>query len=88
VGHPCAVATPTMPVEMPMYTIDADRLTIRDMMTLSTAGTAGDMTAVLPILEKCVITDDGRKVEDLPATHLRIIVKALTDKLSGSDSGN
>ncbi|NBW21352.1 MAG: hypothetical protein EBR82_76685 [Caulobacteraceae bacterium] len=77
-----------MPVEMPMYTIDADRLTIRDMMTLSTAGTAGDMTAVLPILEKCVITDDGRKVEDLPATHLRIIVKALTDKLSGSDSGN
>jgi hypothetical protein len=71
-----------------MYTIDADRLTIRDMMTLGTAGTAGDMVAILPILEKCVVTNDGRKVEDLPATHLRIIVKALTEKLSGTDSGN
>ena len=49
---------------MSLYTIDADRLTIRDMMTLSTAGTAGNMAAVLPILEKCVVTDDGRMVEE------------------------
>lgn len=73
---------------MSLYTIDADRLTIRDMMTLSKAGTAGDMTAILPILEKCVIIDDGRNVEDLPAKHLRIIIEALTKKLNGTDSGN
>ena len=73
---------------MSLYTIDADRLTIRDMMTLSSAGTAGDMTAILPILEKCVVTDDGRKVEDLPAKHLKIIIEALTKKLNGTDSGN
>jgi len=73
---------------MSLYTIDADLLTIRDMMTLSKAGSAGDMTAILPILDKCVVTDDGRKVEDLPAKHLRIIIDALTKKLSGTDSGN
>ena len=71
-----------------MYTIDADRLTIRDMMTLSKAGNAGDIEGVLPILEKCVITDDGRKVEELPAKHLKAITEALTKKLSGADSGN
>jgi len=71
-----------------MYTIDADRLTIRDMMTLSKAGASGDLDHILPILEKCVITTDGRKVEELPATHLKAIVKALTEKLSGNDSGN
>lgn len=73
---------------MSLYTIDVDRLTIRDMMTLSIAGTAGDMTTILPILEKCVITDDGRKVEDLPGKHLKIIIEALTKKLNGTDSGN
>lgn len=73
---------------MSLYTIDADRLTIRDMMTLSSAGTAGDMIAVLPILEKCVVTDDGRKVEELPAKHLKIIIEALTKKLNGTESGN
>ena len=73
---------------LPMYTIYEDRLTIRDMMTLSTAGTAGNMAAVLPILEKCVVTDDGRMVEELPAKHLKIIIEALTKKLNGTDSGN
>jgi hypothetical protein len=43
---------------------------------------------MLPILEKCVVTDDGRKVEDLPARHLKLITEALTKKLSGTDSGN
>jgi hypothetical protein len=73
---------------MSLYTIDADRLTIRDMMTLSKLGPSGDLEGILPILEKCVITDDGRKVEELPARHLRLITDALTKKLSGTDSGN
>jgi hypothetical protein len=71
-----------------MYTIDADRLTIRDMMTFAKVGPSGDIEAMLPILEKCVTTDDGRRVEDLPARHLKLITEALINKLSGTDSGN
>jgi hypothetical protein len=71
-----------------MYTVNADLLTIRDMMTLAKVGPSGDIEAMLPILEKCVVTDDGRKVEELPARHLKLITEALTKKLSGTDSGN
>ena len=73
---------------LPMYIIYEDRLSIRDLMTLTKAGSARDMESILPLLEKCVATDDGRKVEDLPAKHLSVIIDALTKKLSGTDSGN
>lgn len=69
-----------------MYTIDADKLTIRDTITLQKSG--GDIETVLPILRKCVTVDDGRDIEDLPAKHLRIIVEAISKKLSDDRLGN
>ena len=60
-----------------MYTIDADKLTIRDTITLQKSG--GDIETVLPIL---------RDIEDLPAKHLRLIVEAISKKLSDDRLGN
>lgn len=69
-----------------MYTIDADKVTIRDLITLQKSG--GDIDAVMPILRKCVTVDDGREVDDLPAKHLRMISQALLKRISGDDLGN
>lgn len=69
-----------------MYTIDADKVTIRDLIALQKSG--GDIDAVMPILRKCVTVDDGREVDDLPAKHLRLIVQALMKRVQGDDVGN
>ena len=69
-----------------MYTIDADKVTIRDLIALQKSG--GDIDAVMPILRKCVTVDDGRDIDDLPAKHLRLIVQALMKRVQGDDSGN
>jgi hypothetical protein len=54
-----------------MYTIDADKVTIRDLIALNKHN--DDLDTVMPILRKCVTVDDGRELDDLPARHLRII---------------
>lgn len=69
-----------------MYTIDADKVTIRDLIALQKSG--GDIDAVMPILRKCVTVDDGREVDDLPAKHLRLITQALMKRVQGDDVGN
>lgn len=69
-----------------MYTVDADKVTIRDLIALQKSG--GDIDAVMPILRKCVTVDDGREVDDLPAKHLRLIVQALMKRVQGDDVGN
>lgn len=69
-----------------MYTIDADKVTIRDLIALQKSG--GDIDAVMPILRKCVTVDDGRDIDDLPAKHLRLIVQALMKRVQGDDVGN
>lgn len=69
-----------------MYTIDADKVTIRDLIALQKSG--GDIDAVMPVLRKCVTVDDGREVDDLPAKHLRLITQALMKRLQGDDLGN
>lgn len=69
-----------------MYTIDADKVTIRDLIALQKSG--GDIDAVMPILRKCVTVDDGREIDDLPAKHLRLIVQALMKRVQGDDVGN
>jgi hypothetical protein len=69
-----------------MYTIDADKVTIRDLIALQKSG--GDIDAVMPILRKCVTVDDGRDIDDLPAKHLRLIVQALMKRVQGDDLGN
>ena len=69
-----------------MYTIDADKVTIRDLIALQKSG--GDIDAVMPILRKCVTVDDGRDIDDLPAKHLRLIMQALMKRVQGDDVGN
>jgi hypothetical protein len=69
-----------------MYTVDADKVTIRDLIALQKSG--GDIDAVMPILRKCVTVDDGREVDDLPAKHLRLITQALMKRVQGDDVGN
>jgi len=69
-----------------VYTIDADKVTIRDLIALQKSG--GDIDAVMPILRKCVTVDDGRDIDDLPAKHLRLIVQALMKRVQGDDVGN
>ena len=75
-----------MPRRCHVYTIDADKVTIRDLIALQKSG--GDIDAVMPILRKCVTVDDGREVDDLPAKHLRLIVQALMKRVQGDDVGN
>jgi hypothetical protein len=74
---------PKMPEGSIMYTIDADKVTIRDMIALQKIG--GDIELAMPILRKCVTVDDGREIEDLPARHLRIIMQELSKRL-GADA--
>lgn len=69
-----------------MYTIDADKITIRDVIALRKAGT--DIEAQIPILRKCVIVENGGDIEDLPARHLALISKALVEKIAGDQTGN
>lgn len=69
-----------------MYTIDADRLTIRDLIAMQKA--SGDIAEQLPILRKCVIIDGGGDIEDLPAKHLRIISQTLLKRISDDSLGN
>ncbi len=60
------------------YTVDIKRLTIKDMATLQRASTQGlELSTILPILNRIVITDDGSSAEDLPYEHLEQIVKKL-----------
>lgn len=69
-----------------MYTVDADKITIRDAIALQNS--KGDTEVILPILRKCVTVDDGRDIEDLPAKHFRLILKAINERMSGNDVGN
>lgn len=69
-----------------MYTIDADKLTIRDVIAMQKS--SGDIESLLPILKKCVTTDDGRDVDDLPAKHLRIISQTIVKQMQGDSLGN
>ena len=70
------------------YTINQDALTIRDVMTWAKAAKNADTDILMTLMEKCVITSDGSKMEDLPARHLKLIVAAITKEFSGTDSGN
>jgi hypothetical protein len=65
------------------YTVDIKRLTIRDMATLQRASTQGlELSTILPILNRIVITDDGSSAEDLPYEHLEQILLAVGERIS------
>lgn len=65
------------------YTVDIKRLTIRDMATLQHAGANGlDLSTILPILNRIVITDDGTSAEDLPFDHLEQILEQVAQRIT------
>jgi hypothetical protein len=69
-----------------MYSIDATKLTIRDVANLVKAGQSNNLDALLPIMNKCVLVEDGRKAEDLPASHLAQIITAIVTRVSGEQN--
>ena len=66
------------------YTIDADKITIRDLIALQNVG--NDSAKQIDILKKAVIVEGG-EFEDIPARHFKKIVAAILSELS-PDVGN
>jgi len=69
-----------------MYSIDATKLTIRDVANLVKAGKENDIDGMVPIMNKCVLVEDGRRAEDLPASHLAQIITAIVTRVSGDQN--
>jgi hypothetical protein len=63
-----------------MYTINKRKISIRDVGILIEAQKTIDIMAMLPILEKCVSTDDGTPVSELPFDKLADIIAAIIDR--------
>lgn len=76
-----------MPITMttPQYTVNADALTIRDVIAIQNAG--GDISALMPIYAKCIELPEGMDVLDLPAKHLKVIAQAIVKEMT-ADMGN
>jgi hypothetical protein len=62
------------------YTVNADNLTIRDIIALQEAG--GDLRKLIPIYEKVLVLEDGASVLDLPAKHLKVIAQAIVAEMT------
>jgi len=62
------------------YTVNADNLTIRDIIDLQEAG--GDLRKLIPIYEKVIVLEDGASVLDLPAKHLKVIAQAIVAEMT------
>ena len=71
-----------------VYTIDDGNLTIRDVMNLRKAGVSGDTDAILDILNRIVITPDGKKCEDLNHRHLQEIIRQVLAVTNGAEVPN
>jgi hypothetical protein len=69
----------------PQYTINVQKLSIRDVIALQNAG--ADIGAQMPIYAKCLNLPEGFDVLDLPATHLKVIAQAIVKEMT-SDMGN
>lgn len=60
------------------YTIDADMITIRDLIALQDVG--NDSAKQIAILRKAVIVEGG-EFEDIPARHFRKIIQTILAEL-------
>ena len=69
----------------PQYTINVDKLTIRDVIAIQNAG--GDISALMPIYAKVIELPEGTDVLDLPARHLKAIAQAIVQEMT-ADMGN
>ena len=63
-----------------MFSINKRKISIRDVAVLIEAQKTVDIMAMLPILEKCVSTEDGTPVSELPFDKLASIVEAIIDR--------
>jgi hypothetical protein len=63
-----------------MFSINKRKISIRDVAVLIEAQKTVDIMAMLPILEKCVSTEDGTPVSELPFDKLAPIVEAIIDR--------
>ena len=70
------------------YTIDVDRLTIRDLLAFEKARTSGNIEDVMHLFEKCLVLSDGVTIYDLPARHFRPIIDAILGEMAGDKLGN
>lgn len=70
------------------YTIDVDRLDIRDLIAFEKARSSGNIEDILPLFEKCLVLASGVTIYDLPARHFRPIVDAIVSEMAGDKMGN
>jgi hypothetical protein len=68
-----------------MYTIHRNKLSIKDVAMLTRAARTGDIVEMLPIIEKCVTTEDGSPASDLPFEHFSAIVDKILQRLQYQD---
>jgi len=68
-----------------MYTINKTKLSIRDVAQLQKSAKSGEIHEMLPIIEKCVSTEDGSPASDLPFEHFNAIVEKILARLQFQD---
>jgi hypothetical protein len=65
-----------------MYVINQRKLSIRDVAALQNAAKTNDITTLLPLIEKCVTTEDGSPASELPFEHFNQIIEKILQRLS------
>jgi len=68
-----------------MYTINRTKLSIEDVAILQRSARTGDISEMLPIIEKCVTTEDGSPARQLPFEHFNAIVTKILQRLQYQD---
>ena len=65
-----------------MYVINSRKLSIRDVAALQTAAKTNDISTLIPIIEKCVTTEDGSPASELPFEHFSAIIDKILARLN------
>jgi hypothetical protein len=68
-----------------MYTINRTKLSIKDVANLQRSARTSDISEMLPIIEKCVTTEDGSPASELPFEHFNAIVDKILQRLQYQD---
>jgi hypothetical protein len=65
-----------------MYVINSRKLSIRDVAALQAAAKTSDISTLIPIIEKCVTTEDGSPASELPFEHFNAIIEKILLRLN------
>ena len=60
-----------------MYVINSRKLSIGDVAALQLASKTNDISALIPLIEKCVTTEDGSPAAELPFEHFNAIIEKI-----------